>query len=89
VRRLALFLLGQIKNPETQPAQFALPYGSLYLAAKIGCTQENLSRAFANLRAERLWQCEASSIVDFVLRLQPALLLLWHKRLVKDSHRIG
>jgi CRP-like cAMP-binding protein len=46
IQRLAQFLLEQIKNPEIQPARFALPYDKRYLAAKIGCAQEHLSRAF-------------------------------------------
>jgi CRP/FNR family transcriptional activator FtrB len=44
VQRLALFLL------EMVPARFVLPYEKRFIAAKIGCSQENLSRAFAALR---------------------------------------
>jgi CRP/FNR family transcriptional activator FtrB len=50
VQRLAGFLLGLVEDPETSPARFVLPYEKRFLAAKIGCTQENLSRAFAALR---------------------------------------
>jgi CRP/FNR family transcriptional activator FtrB len=51
VQRLAGFLLGQVEDPEMIPARFVLPYEKRFLAAKIGCTQENLSRAFAALRS--------------------------------------
>jgi CRP-like cAMP-binding protein len=50
VQRLAGFLLGLVEDPEMSPARFVLPYEKRFLAAKIGCTQENLSRAFAVLR---------------------------------------
>ena len=32
------------------PARFVLPYEKCFIAAKIGCSQENLSRAFVTLR---------------------------------------
>jgi CRP/FNR family transcriptional activator FtrB len=51
VQRLAGFLLGLVEDPGMTPARFVLPYEKRYLAAKIGCTQENLSRAFAALRS--------------------------------------
>jgi len=50
VQRLAAFLLGLVDDPTASPARFVLPYEKRFLAAKIGCTQENLSRAFAALR---------------------------------------
>jgi CRP-like cAMP-binding protein len=50
VQRLAAFLLGLVDDPTLSPARFVLPYEKRFLAAKIGCTQENLSRAFAALR---------------------------------------
>jgi CRP-like cAMP-binding protein len=49
-QRLAKFLLGLVADPETTPARFVLPFEKQFLAAKIGCSQENLSRAFATLR---------------------------------------
>jgi CRP-like cAMP-binding protein len=49
-QRLAGFLLGLVVDPDTTPAQFILPFEKQFLAAKIGCSQENLSRAFASLR---------------------------------------
>jgi CRP-like cAMP-binding protein len=50
VQRLAGYLLGLVEEQEISPARFVLPYEKRFLAAKIGCTQENLSRAFAVLR---------------------------------------
>jgi CRP-like cAMP-binding protein len=51
VQRLAGYLLGLVEDPEMSPARFVLPYEKRFLAARIGCTQENLSRAFAALRS--------------------------------------
>jgi CRP-like cAMP-binding protein len=51
VQRLAGYLLGLVEAQEISPARFVLPYEKRFLAAKIGCTQENLSRAFAVLRS--------------------------------------
>jgi CRP-like cAMP-binding protein len=50
VQRLAAFLLNMVDDPAMNPVRFVLPYEKRFLAAKIGCSQENLSRAFANLR---------------------------------------
>ena len=50
VQRLAVFLLEMVDEPEMVPARFVLPYEKRFIAAKIGCSQENLSRAFAALR---------------------------------------
>jgi hypothetical protein len=49
-QRLAEYLLGLIDDAEVLPARFVLPYEKRFLAGKIGCSQENLSRAFAALR---------------------------------------
>jgi hypothetical protein len=49
-QRLAEFLLGLINDPAETPARFVLPFEKQFLAGKIGCSQENLSRAFATLR---------------------------------------
>jgi CRP-like cAMP-binding protein len=48
--RLAEFLLRLAEDAEISPVRFVLPYEKRFLAAKIGCSQENLSRAFAALR---------------------------------------
>jgi CRP-like cAMP-binding protein len=49
-QRLAGYLLGLVKDEELSPARFVLPFEKRLLAARIGCSQENLSRAFATLR---------------------------------------
>ena len=50
VQRLAAYLLSLVEDPQMNPARFVLPYEKRFLAARIGCSQENLSRAFAALR---------------------------------------
>ena len=50
VQRLAEYLLGRVTEGELGPARFVLPFEKRMLAARIGCSQENLSRAFATLR---------------------------------------
>jgi CRP/FNR family transcriptional activator FtrB len=50
VQRLARYLLGRVTDGEPSPARFVLPFEKRLLAARIGCSQENLSRAFATLR---------------------------------------
>jgi hypothetical protein len=47
---LAAYLLGRVNESELSPARFVLPFEKRMLAARIGCSQENLSRAFAALR---------------------------------------
>ena len=49
-QRLAKYLLSLVNEPEETPARFVLPFEKRLLAARIGCSQENLSRAFAALR---------------------------------------
>jgi CRP-like cAMP-binding protein len=49
-QRLATYLIGLIDDPEATPARFVLPIHKELLAAKIGCSKENLSRAFVTLR---------------------------------------
>ena len=49
-QRLAAYLLRLVPETEMVPPRFVLPYEKRLLAAKIGCSQENLSRAFAALR---------------------------------------
>ncbi len=50
-QRLGCYLLAQVKDPNTAKADFRLPFDKGLLAARLGCRQENLSRAFAALRA--------------------------------------
>jgi CRP/FNR family transcriptional regulator, transcriptional activator FtrB len=49
-QRLGNYLLTLVDNPEAVTAEFRLPFQKGMLAAKLGCRQENLSRAFATLR---------------------------------------
>ena len=49
-QRLGAYLLDLAGPAAESPALVALPYFKQTLAARIGCTQENLSRAFARLR---------------------------------------
>ena len=49
-QRLADYLLGLIEDPEEKPARFILPFAKELVAAKLGCTKEHLSRAFATLQ---------------------------------------
>jgi CRP-like cAMP-binding protein len=49
-QRLGAYLLELAGQGAASPAVVALPYFKQFLAARIGCTQENLSRAFARLR---------------------------------------
>jgi CRP-like cAMP-binding protein len=49
-QRLADFLFGLIEDPAEKPARFVLPFEKGLIAMRVGCTQANLSRAFAKLR---------------------------------------
>ncbi len=50
-QRLGCYLLARVKDGEATHADFRLPFDKGLLAARLGCRQENLSRAFAALRA--------------------------------------
>jgi CRP/FNR family transcriptional activator FtrB len=50
-QRLGCYLLAQVKDSELVRASFRLPFDKGLLAARLGCRQENLSRAFGSLRA--------------------------------------
>jgi CRP/FNR family transcriptional regulator, transcriptional activator FtrB len=50
-QRLGCFLLALVPDAEAVKADFRLPFDKGLLAARLGCRQENLSRAFAALRA--------------------------------------
>jgi CRP/FNR family transcriptional regulator, transcriptional activator FtrB len=49
-QRLGCYLLEQVADNRTVRADFRLPFDKGLLAARLGCRQENLSRAFATLR---------------------------------------
>ena len=50
-QRLGCYLLALTDDPEATEAKFRLPFDKRLLAARLGCRQENLSRAFAALRS--------------------------------------
>lgn len=49
-QRLGCYLLDLTENAAENTASFRLPFDKRLLAARLGCRQENLSRAFAALR---------------------------------------
>ncbi len=49
-QRLGCYLLELTQEPTENAVTFRLPFDKRLLAAKLGCRQENLSRAFAALR---------------------------------------
>lgn len=49
-QRLGCYLLEQAGQPIENKCNFRLPFDKRLLAARLGCRQENLSRAFAALR---------------------------------------
>ena len=49
-QRLGCYLLALVSDAEAAKAEFRLPFEKGLLAARLGCRQENLSRAFATLR---------------------------------------
>ena len=50
-QRLGCYLLALADDPTRPPRNFRLPFDKRLLAARLGCRQENLSRAFAALRS--------------------------------------
>ena len=50
-QRLADYLLSLTKESDVSPARFVLPFEKRLLAAKLGCSQENLSRIFGTLHS--------------------------------------
>jgi CRP/FNR family transcriptional activator FtrB len=50
-QRLGCYLLARVKDGPANKADFRLPFDKGLLAARLGCRQENLSRAFATLRS--------------------------------------
>jgi CRP/FNR family transcriptional regulator, transcriptional activator FtrB len=70
VQRLAGFLLGLVDDPDISPARFVLPFEKRFLAAKIGCTKENLSRAFAALHSHGVETQQGVVVLRDVPRLR-------------------
>jgi len=48
--RLGHYLLSLVADPDAVSAEYRLPFQKGMLAGKLGCRQENLSRAFSTLR---------------------------------------
>lgn len=51
-QRLAQYLVALAEAADCHPPRFLLPVEKRFVAGKIGCSQENLSRALSRLRAE-------------------------------------
>lgn len=62
-QRLARYLLGLVADPVPLPVRFTLPFEKQYLAGKIGCTQESLSRIFALLRRHGVETAQSGLVV--------------------------
>jgi CRP/FNR family transcriptional activator FtrB len=62
-QRLARYLLELAGPPGEPPARFLLPFEKRFLAGKIGCTQESLSRTFALLRTLGVETGQSGSVV--------------------------
>jgi CRP/FNR family transcriptional activator FtrB len=71
-QRLADYLLGLINDPEEEPARFVLPLGKELIAAKLGCTPESLSRAFATLKRIGVRTHQSAVVVSDVPALRAA-----------------
>jgi CRP-like cAMP-binding protein len=69
-QRLADYLLSQIKEPDVDPARFILPYEKRLLAAKLGCSKENLSRIFDSLRSVGVTTRDKAVVVGSVSALR-------------------
>ena len=69
-QRLGCYLLARVKDGEATRADFRLPFDKGLLAARLGCRQENLSRAFATLRAYGVETHGARVILHDIPRLK-------------------
>lgn len=69
-RRLAVHLLSLVTDSALCPARFVLPYEKRFLAGKIGCSRENLSRAFASLRPLGVTTVGRVVVLNDVLKLR-------------------
>jgi CRP/FNR family transcriptional regulator, transcriptional activator FtrB len=69
-QRLGCYLLARVKDGEAVKADFRLPFDKGLLAARLGCRQENLSRAFAALRAYGVETHGARVILHDIPRLK-------------------
>jgi CRP/FNR family transcriptional activator FtrB len=69
-QRLGCYLLALSKDHETNSVALRLPFDKRLLAARLGCRQENLSRAFAALRSVGVETHGARVILHDVARLR-------------------
>ena len=77
-QRLGCYLLEQVEDSSVLRADFRLPFDKGLLAARLGCRQENLSRAFATLRdlgvethGARVTLHDVPALRDYALPDQP------------------
>lgn len=71
-QRLGAYLLALVPDPLAREAEFKLPFEKGLLAARLGCRQENLSRAFATLRemgvetrGSRVWLSDIPKLTTY------------------------
>jgi CRP/FNR family transcriptional regulator, transcriptional activator FtrB len=71
-QRLGAYLLALVPDPLAGEAEFKLPFEKGLLAARLGCRQENLSRAFATLRemgvetrGSRVWLSDIPKLTTY------------------------
>jgi len=69
-QRLGCYLLALVTDPTAQTADLRLPFDKGLLAARLGCRQENLSRAFATLRAHGVETHGARVLLHDIPRLR-------------------
>jgi CRP/FNR family transcriptional activator FtrB len=69
-QRLGCYLLALVADPAAQTADLRLPFDKGLLAARLGCRQENLSRAFAALRAHGVETHGARVLLHDIARLR-------------------
>jgi CRP/FNR family transcriptional activator FtrB len=69
-QRLGCYLIELSKDPEANTATLRLPFDKRLLAARLGCRQENLSRAFAALRSFGVETHGARVILHDIARLR-------------------
>jgi CRP/FNR family transcriptional activator FtrB len=69
-QRLGCYLLALVADPTAQSADLRLPFDKGLLAARLGCRQENLSRAFASLRAHGVETHGARVLLHDIARLR-------------------
>lgn len=69
-QRLGCYLLTLVSEQVQNSASFKLPFDKRLLAGRLGCRQENLSRAFAALRSVGVETHGASVILHDIARLR-------------------